>query len=75
MKKILVTAGNSRFANSLKKIKTFYNFIYTTKKQLDITNLNSINECLKRYKPNYVLHLAGLSRPMSIHDKNIKGSF
>ena len=74
MKKILVTGGNSRFANSLKKIKTFYNFIYTTKKQLDITNLNSINECLKRYKPNYVLHLAGLSRPMSIHDKNISKS-
>ena len=74
MKKILVTGGNSRFANSLKKVKTFYKFIYTTKKQLNITNSNSINECIRKYKPNYVLHLAGLSRPMSIHDKSISKS-
>jgi dTDP-4-dehydrorhamnose reductase len=27
-----------------------------------------------KYKPNYILHLAGLSRPMKIHEKNIDRS-
>ena len=40
--KIVVTGGNGRFALSLKKIRSNYKFIYTTKKHLDITNLKSI---------------------------------
>ena len=39
---IVVTGGSGRFAKSLKKTKCAYNFIYPTKKKLDITNLNSI---------------------------------
>ena len=41
------------------------------KKKLDICSQKSINKNLTKYKPNYVLHLAGLSRPMKIHEKNI----
>ena len=69
--KIVVTGGSGRFAQSLKKIKCKYNFIYPSKKNLDITNVNLIFSFLKKTKPRSVLHLAGLSRPMSEHEKKI----
>ena len=72
--KIVVTGGSGRFAQSLRKIKSKYKFIYPDKKSLDITNINSIKRVLKKEKPKSVLHLAGLSRPMALHDKNIKKS-
>ena len=72
--KIVVTGGSGRFAQSLKKTKCKYKFIYPKKTQLDITNLNSIRKYLKRNKLRSVLHLAGLSRPMIEHEKNIRKS-
>ena len=72
--KIVVTGGSGRFAKSLKKIKCKYKFIYPSKKLLNITHLNSIKQFLKKEKPESVLHLAALSRPMSLHDKNINKS-
>jgi len=72
--KIVVTGGSGRFAQSLKKIKSKYNFIYPSKKELDITSLHSILKFLKKTKPHAVLHLAGLSRPMKDHDKKIHKS-
>jgi dTDP-4-dehydrorhamnose reductase len=74
MKKILVTGGDGRFANELKKIKTKYKFIFLNKKKLNICNYNSIIKTIKKFKPNIILHLAGLSRPMDIHEKNINKS-
>ena len=72
--KIVVTGGGGRFAQSLRNIKSKYKFSYPEKKSLDITNLKSIKKFLKREKPTSVLHLAGLSRPMSLHDKDINKS-
>ena len=74
MKKILVTGGEGRFAKILKNKKSKYKFIFTSKKQLNILSINSIKNNIKKFKPNYILHLAGLSRPMNIHEKNIKRS-
>jgi len=73
-KKIVVTGGGGRFAQTLKKTKSKYNFFYPTKKKLNITNYNSIKKYLKKTKPKAVLHLAGLSRPMVEHEKNINKS-
>ena len=72
--KIVVTGGTGRFAKSLRKTKTKYNFIFPKKNRLNITNPTSIERYLKKYKPKYVLHLAGLSRPMIEHEKNIQKS-
>ena len=72
--KIVVTGGNGRFAQSLRKIRSKYKFIYPTKNHLDITNLQSIRKFLKKTKPQSVLHLAGLSRPMIEHEKDINKS-
>ena len=71
MKKILITGGDGRFASELRKVKTKFKLIFCGKKELDICSQNSINKNFSKYKPNYVLHLAGLSRPMKIHEKNI----
>ena len=70
--KIVVTGGSGRFASVLKKTKTKYNLFFPTKKQLNILKPKTINKYLKVKKPKYVIHLAGLSRPMKIHRKNIR---
>jgi len=73
-KKILVTGGTGRFGIVLKKLKTNYEILYPNKKTLDITNFRSIQKYIKLKKPNILIHLAGLSRPMNIHDRKIKKS-
>ena len=74
MKKILVTGGEGRFAAELKKIKTKYNFIYLSKKKLDILKKSSILKSINKHKPKAILHLAGLSRPINTHEKKISDS-
>lgn len=74
MKKIVITGGSGRFGSILKKKRTGYKLFFPTKNELDITNFNSIKKYLNLKKPNMLIHLAGLSRPMSIHDKDIKKS-
>ena len=74
LKKIIVTGGDGRFARELKKMKTKYKFIFRNKKELNILSIRSINSNIKKFKPNIVLHLASLSRPMSIHEKMINKS-
>ena len=74
MKKILVTGGEGRFANELKKIETKYKFVYLNKRQLDVLKESSILKAINKYKPQAILHLAGLSRPMNVHIKKISDS-
>ena len=71
--KILVTGGSGRFGKILIK-KNFNNFIFPTKKQLDITQISSIERYIRKIKPAKIIHLAGLSRPLSIHDKQSEKS-
>ena len=73
-KKILVTGGNGRFANILRKNNTKLNLVFKNKKQLNIMDILSIEKCFKKEKPKIVLHTAGLSRPMNIHERNITKS-
>ena len=74
IKKIIVTGGNGRFAQELRKIKTRYKFIFRNKKKLNILSTKSISKNIAKFKPDCILHLAGLSRPMSIHEKMINKS-
>ena len=73
-RKIVVTGGTGRFAQILKKIKSNYIMLYPTKNELDIRNYNKIKSYIKKKKPKIVIHLAGLSRPMSVHEKNVSKS-
>ena len=75
MKKlILVTGGDGRFAKVLKKENKILNLYFASKKECNILDLNSINRLIKKIKPKIVIHCAGLSRPMDIHEKNISKS-
>jgi len=73
-KKILVTGGDGRFAKVLKKNNKKLNLFFTSKKQCNILNINLINKIVKKVKPKILIHCAGLSRPMKIHEKNISKS-
>ena len=72
--KILVTGGHGRFAKVLKLKKKKLNLIFRSKKQLDILKYNSLEKKIKKIKPKILLHTAGLSRPMNLHEKNISKS-
>ena len=74
MVKILVTGSDGRFGKILRKVKTRYKFIFKDKKELNILSQRSIIQNIKKFKPLYILHLAGLSRPMKLHDANISKS-
>ena len=73
-KRIVITGGTGRLGNELKKVKTNYKLVFPTKKKLDILKINTVKNFLKKIRPNFVIHLAGLSRPMKEHDKNINKS-
>jgi len=73
-KRILVTGGDGRFANILKKKNKILDLKFLYKKELNILNTRSIEKAVKKYKPLIILHCAALSRPMSIHDTDIKKS-
>ena len=73
-KKIVITGGSGRFGYFLKNYSSKYNLIFPTKKQLNILNLKNIKKYLNKVKPNILIHLAGLSRPMKIHEENINKS-
>ena len=75
MKKlILVTGGDGRFAKVLKKENKILNLYFASKKECNILDFNSINRLIIKIKPKIVIHCAGLSRPMDIHEKNISKS-
>jgi len=73
-KNIVVTGGSGRFGSYLKKNTGKYKMFFPSKSELNITNLNSVKKYLKKTKPYCLIHLAGLSRPMNIHDKYISES-
>ena len=73
-KKILVTGGEGRFSKVLRRNNKKLNLIFKSKKELDILNYNSLEKIIKKIRPKIILHTAGLSRPMNIHEENISKS-
>ena len=72
--KIIITGGDGRFAQILKKTNKSLKIFYPNKRSLNILNISSIRKYVKKIKPKYLLHCAALSRPMNIHDKFISKS-
>ena len=73
-KKIIITGGTGRFGSILKEYKNKHKIFFPSKKELDILNPKKIEKYLKLKKPNILIHLAGLSRPMKMHEENISKS-
>jgi dTDP-4-dehydrorhamnose reductase len=75
MKKlILVTGGDGRFCKILKQNNKILNLYFASRKECNILDLRSISRLIKKIKPKIIIHCAGLSRPMKIHEKNISKS-
>ena len=73
-KKIVFTGGTGRFGQVFKKIPTKEKIYFPNKQQLNIENFESIKKYLNKINPSYLIHAAGLSRPMIIHEKEISKS-
>jgi len=73
-KLILVTGAEGRFAQILKRDNTKLNLYFASKRQCNILDVNSIKKIVNKIKPKIILHTAGLSRPMKLHETNIKKS-
>ena len=73
-KKIVFTGGTGRFGQVFKKVQTKEKVYFPKKQQLNIENFESIKRYLDKINPTYLIHAAGLSRPMNIHDKEISKS-
>ena len=50
------------------------NLIFVNKKYCNILDEYSLEKCIKKYRPKIILHCAGLSKPMAIHENNISKS-
>lgn len=72
--KILVTGSNGRFAKVLREKNKSLNLFFLNKKQCNILSIKSIKTAIKKIKPKIIIHCAGLSRPMSVHEKDINKS-
>ncbi len=70
-KRILVTGGDGRFAKVLSKKNKKLNLFFASKKNCNILSAKSINKIIKKINPKIIFHCAALSRPMSIHEKDI----
>ena len=74
MKTILISGGNGKFAQALKKVNSKYKIIAPTKKQMNIVNIKSIENFIKNKKIDYFLHVAAFSAPMKLHQIKIEKS-
>lgn len=72
--KIVLTGGSGRFGSILQKKYKSNKLLYPSKEQLNILSTESVEKYLKKTNPKILIHLAGLSRPMKIHDNNISKS-
>ena len=73
-KNIIITGGSGRFGVYLKKVRSSHKLFFPNKKELNILKPKSIDSYLKAKKANIVIHLAGLSRPMDVHNREIEKS-
>ncbi len=73
-KNIVITGGEGKFAQVLKKTNQKLKIFYPNKQELNILNIQSIKRYVKKIKPKYLIHNAALSRPMKIHEENIAKS-
>ena len=66
-KKILISGGNGEFAKELKKHNTNYEITAPSKKEMDVTDVNSLDYKNFSTQPDYFIHAGALTRPMSTH--------
>ena len=61
MKKILISGGSGEFAKLILKNNTQFRIFAPTKKEMDITKLESVIKFIKKTKVNCLIHAAALT--------------
>lgn len=56
---VLITGSSGLVGNAFKKIKTDYEFVYSSSSDCDLTNYHDTLLHFQKIKPCYVIHLAG----------------
>lgn len=74
MKKILISGGNGDFPKEIIKHNKKFKIFTPSKKKMNVENLKSIMKFIKKIKPDYFIHSAALTRPMSQHNFKIEQS-
>ena len=72
--RIVITGGSGRFGSILQKKYKSKRLFYPNKKELNILSVKSVEAFLKKIKPKMLIHAAGLSRPLKMHDDEISRS-
>ena len=67
--RILVSGGRGSFSRALISCKTIHEIFPISKEEMDVSCAKQIEECLKKYEPDIVIHAAAITRPMSKHEK------
>ena len=71
MKKILISGGSGKLAKCIiNNISIKYKIIAPFKNEMNVINKDQIEEYIIKYKPDYFIHAAALTRPMIRHDNN-----
>ena len=73
-KKIFLTGASGNLGKKILDQKTNFKILSPSSSEVNILKLNDIESYLKKNKPEYILHTAGLSDPMSQHEKKISES-
>jgi dTDP-4-dehydrorhamnose reductase len=70
MKNILISGGYGRFGNWVRYYALLddYNIYSPTSKEMDVTDFESINSNIIKYKPDVFIHSAALTRPLIVHE-------
>jgi len=73
-KKIIISGGSGRFGSVIKRFNTIHKIYFPSKNEFNILKTSQMNSYIKKIKPDLVIHLAGLSRPMNVHEIKINKS-
>jgi len=70
VKNILISGGHGRFGNWVRYYALIENhkICSPTSKEMDITDFESINSNIVKYKPDVFIHAAALTRPLIVHE-------
>jgi len=68
VKKILISGGEGEFAKELQKYNTEYKILAPSKKDMNVTKINSVDYYIWSTKPDYFIHAGAITRPMVIHE-------
>lgn len=76
MKKVLITGGSGGIAQATKALleSNGYNVLATSRHELDVTDLSSIESVIKDFVPDILINNAGYIVPCSIREANIENT-